>query len=528
MPAAEIRERLRREGVFQADHRQPVAPRDNSRRADPVADLSPPNLIASARVKAIDGPIIAAGVEPADAKASARMASLSSTRLKAGGGIGAIAGEVFPAMLQALRQHLFGAEDVYYTICSPLLSRSSTVTLESHTGFKFRAIVIGVMTAGTFLVASASTHVGCAAAQVIAAAKNNDKYSASPSPAATISKLVVDNDGVVFLLDDAGDVWAFTDPWSFKGKFKLKGLSKIRDIEPYIALDYYGKVYQWDAEVSSSDELNFKVRYKPPRLQSAAPRSIMIASGGLQYASATSDGRVYQWRRHVGRGDNPDFAQFLGTETPAEVLRTPFGIQGIAVSGYNVVVLKGDNVVVGWGVNNLHQLGADSRRFVDPQRPAEFAIDGRATKIAATYQATFVLTDDGLLRQWGGCSDNGKLIPGSVANGRVATFKGIRNFAVDPVASWKPYVLQQQNGDIWLAYPALPAFERPVGRTHSYDNFCDLGGHWLEHVSKVSHPNLTLKSLAYSASTISSWGAYMVDAEGRIWAEAQSSVQMFK
>ncbi len=339
-------------------------------------------------------------------------------------------------------------------------------------------------------------------------------FSGYPTPSQALSalpkKIVVDEEGVVFLLDESGYVWAFSDPWSMKGKFKIQGLKDIVDISPYIAVDRSGSVFSWDSKVSIAgdiDNAEGSVKYHKAKTENLKD-VYLIAYGNRQFFAVNNAGIIYQWRRG-GRYNDKDLGPILGGVSPSPAFQARQKVIGAASSGYHVVFITDDNIIHGWGLNHLRQLGNDKRRYVEATNPVEISVPGVAKKIQATSWFTMVLTDDGQLLQWGACGVNGNIVPGSVSDGRSAYFEDIGDFAVDPGSDWQRYVLRRRNGDMWLAYPAIPSMMESASHCHG-------GGRGIEPDKKATVTDRNIISLATSVSRLSWARIYAVDALGKV------------
>ncbi|HJU83620.1 MAG TPA: hypothetical protein VJ600_05385 [Holophagaceae bacterium] len=172
-----------------------------------------------------------------------------------------------------------------------------------------------------------------------------------------------------------------------------------------------GAVYAWGrnnaCEVGSGDEKSRKTPIQVAGLRDA----VQVAAGEGISGAVLKDGTVWMWgsadRGQLGNGSRGRDAACAKRPVRVEGLS---GVKKIALDGYNVIALKEDGTVWGWGANG----GALGDGSLEPRpRPVQMQGIAQAVDIALAGTAAIVLAD-GTVRMTGAAAvEWGEVKPGA-------------------------------------------------------------------------------------------------------------------
>lgn len=185
-----------------------------------------------------------------------------------------------------------------------------------------------------------------------------------------------------------------------------------------LALSADGRVYAWGASqygqlgnglIGSGTTSNVPVAVTTSG--DIDSRSLVaIAAGEAHSLALSADGRVYTWGRNH-RGQLGNEMSGAGTDSPAPVGIPLTGalsgrvVTAIAAGQHHCLALCSDGTLVAWGANTFGQLGNADPANADRNVPVLVAtagrIVGKPVAIAAGYDHSLVLTDQGTLYAWG-------------------------------------------------------------------------------------------------------------------------------
>jgi alpha-tubulin suppressor-like RCC1 family protein len=200
---------------------------------------------------------------------------------------------------------------------------------------------------------------------------------------------------------------------------QVTGLFGVTDISAGYADAYAvrsdGTVWAWG--LNDRDELGIGTNggYSTVPVQVTGLSGVTAVSAGYNFALALkSDGTVWAW------GDNDTYQFGNGTTTDSSVPVQVTGLTGVtAVSAGQsfALALKSDGTVWGWGWNYFGEVG-NGTTITDCGVPAQATGLSGVTAVAAGYETSFAVCNDGTVWAWGYGVD-GELGNGTATNSSV-------------------------------------------------------------------------------------------------------------
>jgi alpha-tubulin suppressor-like RCC1 family protein len=169
-----------------------------------------------------------------------------------------------------------------------------------------------------------------------------------------------------------------------------------------LALTNKGVLYTWGFSDNGECGLGFsKSDVENPSIVSGIPSPIAKVFAGFHSMALTTNGDLYTWgwgeQGSLGLGDteNRDTPKFLMSR-----------VVDAACGGGHAFVIMEDGTIKGWGCNGHGQLGLGqtcaTTSPVDLPLSVELRKENkRVASIGATYDHSFLVTDDGELYMWG-------------------------------------------------------------------------------------------------------------------------------
>jgi alpha-tubulin suppressor-like RCC1 family protein len=221
------------------------------------------------------------------------------------------------------------------------------------------------------------------------------------------------NDGLVYVGDNNGILWAFKDGhnmWTYGTGSSIYSTPTIGPDDTVYFQSYDGYTYAlYGGYFTNTFSLN----------------AGQLSGGNLHTAALKKDGTVWTW------GDNA-FGQLGNNSTidshfPVQVLT---GVTAVACGGQHTLALKSNGTVLAWGNNNNGQIGDNSTTT----RKIPVAVSGLSgvVAISAGFLSSYAVKSDGTVWAWGDNS-NGQLGDGTTTDRhipvQVSTVTGITNIA---------------------------------------------------------------------------------------------------
>ena len=247
-------------------------------------------------------------------------------------------------------------------------------------------------------------------AEVAVAAENNSSLAplTLAGNAAQIIQIAVDAEGLPFLLDDAGHVWATLGLGDSNRTqlLQIKGLEHIKKIVPYEALDDKGQVFVWGMLNPVVDEMNSIIQ-----TSYTSATKIMSLSGVTEVAHSFGHGfavvngnRIVTWEEVLGGEDE------ITKYGPIQEIYNGTKVRQLAAAAgpgpMNLIALLEDGAVVGWGITEFGQASRKRTERVELGKlPGARGID-------LNGMHTVVVSEDGIPLFWGGCDMDGYSIRG--------------------------------------------------------------------------------------------------------------------
>ena len=182
----------------------------------------------------------------------------------------------------------------------------------------------------------------------------------------------------------------------------LTGISAIQTGYYHsLALKNDGTVFAWGYNVNGQIGIG-NTQNQPLPIQVANLSGITsIASSGYHSLALKNDGTVWAW----GLADAGQLGDPTGYNyEPIEVLGVN-NVTSIATGDRHSLALKNDGTLWAWGSNSTGQLGNGTADGNSNTVPTEVSGISNVSTIAATYDSSFILKNDGTVWAWGSNSD---------------------------------------------------------------------------------------------------------------------------
>ena len=252
-------------------------------------------------------------------------------------------------------------------------------------------------------------------------------FYSSAGRAAEIIQIAIDAEGLPFLLDDAGHVWAFRDPTNggMSQLVRISGLEHIKKIAPYEALDDKGQVFVWGLLNVNVDDTNsiFQTSYTPATKLLSLSGVTDIAHSFSHGFAVVNGNRIVTWEE-ITRDAHGNWGYEITKYGPIQEIYTVTRIKHLAAAPGShelmrpstLIALLEDGTVLGWGIS---EFGQETFRGGERIELGKFP---DAVDVALNNRHTVVLTKQGVPLFWGGCD-----IWGQNNSGKPWTWGHIKN-----------------------------------------------------------------------------------------------------
>ena len=221
------------------------------------------------------------------------------------------------------------------------------------------------------------------------------------------------NDGLVYLGDNGGTLWAFKnghDMWTYNTGNSIYSTPTIGPDDTVYFQSYDGFTYAlYGGYYTNTFSLN----------------AGQLAGGNLHTAALKKDGTVWTW------GDNAFGQLGNGGTTDSHIpIQALTGVIAVACGGQHTLALKANGTVMAWGNNNNGQIGDNSTTT----RKSPVAVSGLTgvVAISAGFLSSYAVKSDGTVWAWGDNS-HGQLGNNSTVDShipvQVSTITGITNIS---------------------------------------------------------------------------------------------------
>jgi len=302
-----------------------------------------------------------------------------------------------------------------------------------------------------------------------------------------VEQIAVDDNGILFLLDNSGHVWGFSrrpieNSNVIYPLIRLPNLSEIKQIAPYIALDNSGNVFTWShASDPASPPFSVPVQYMGiQNVTSIFPESLAVEVqlDGIEDHPSIS--------KYVVLVNNQDIFQIAidenGEQQAPQKIFSSNEIKSVAVSGSSkngvlqtIVVLLKDGDLLSIGIpsprrerqnENSHPTGtppAVNESTTDAIQISKLGNFPSATEVSVNSAHTLLLNEAGRITYLGDCdavekNNDGKWIPieGVKKMESLSTEVAKLEFHSGKHDDVFSNALIKKDGSIWLDSPPSP------------------------------------------------------------------------
>ena len=223
--------------------------------------------------------------------------------------------------------------------------------------------------------------------------------SAYDSVQAGTPQTISGGDGVSFVIDGGGSLWAWgSNEWGQLGdgttedrSTPVKVLEGVRSVSAGEGHTYAvmedNTLWAWGRNVSNAftgqDDLSFSL--SPVRLMDGVQSA---STGTCTHLAVKTDGTLWAWGRYVGDRTNKQRSEPVHILSNVTAACTGFG---------HSLALKADGSLWAWGQNNNGEVGNGTTR----ERPTPVKVMTNVVQMSAGYGFSAAVKSDGTLWTWG-------------------------------------------------------------------------------------------------------------------------------